>query len=307
MMIGDLVRPKFQTPPVELGGLQQRVAVVTGANSGIGLATARALARAGARLVLACRNERSALAAKQQIEQDAPGATVEIELVDIGVQSSVRATARSLAARYPRIDLLVNNAGTWSEYRRESADGIEQTWATNQLGPFLMTALLLPQLRAAGNARIVTVASGLAHSLDIADVEFRSRRYTGLAAYAQSKQANRMWTRALARRLAGSSVTANAAHPGFTRTEQFARGGGIQSAIASFGNRMFGASADHGADSVVWLAGSAEVAGTSGRYVQDRKDVKDQWQNEANEEQLYALCASMTGVSELSTADRRVS
>jgi NAD(P)-dependent dehydrogenase (short-subunit alcohol dehydrogenase family) len=153
----------------------------------------------------------------------------------------------------------------------------------------------MPQLVAA-KARIVNVASGLAHSLDLDDVEFRRRRYSGLAAYAQSKQANRMWTRALARRLAGTGVTVNAAHPGFTRTEQFARGGGIQSTIATLGNKLFGASAEHGADSVVWLAASAETAATTGRYVQDRKDVKDQWQHDASEEQLYALCASMTGV-----------
>jgi NAD(P)-dependent dehydrogenase (short-subunit alcohol dehydrogenase family) len=303
MQLGDIVRPKFANPPIAANALVQRVAVVTGANSGIGLATARALAGAGARVVLACRNQQRAAAAAQDIARHVPGATTEIELVDLGTQSSVRATAAALAARFPRIDVLVNNAGVWSEYRRESADGIEQTWATNQLGPFALTALLLPQLKAAGGARIVNVASGLAHSLDLDDVEFRTRRYVGLNAYAQSKQANRMWTRALARRLAGTGVTVNAAHPGFTKTEQFARGGGIQSTIATLGNRLFGASAENGADSVVWLAGSAEVAGTTGRYVQDRKDVKDQWAEEASEERLYALCARMTSLD----SDRRMS
>ncbi len=306
-MLGDIVRPKFATPPIDTGALRHRVALVTGANSGIGLATARALARGGAKVVLACRNEASAAGAAAQITRETPDAAVEVELVDIGTQSSVRASARALAARFPRIDVLVNNAGTWSEYRRESADGIEQTWATNQLGPFALTALLVPQLLAAGSgARIVNVASGLAHSLELDDVEFRHRRYVGLNAYAQSKQANRMWTYALARRLEGTGVTVNAAHPGFTRTEQFARGGGIQSAIAALGNKMFGASPDHGADRVFWLAARGEVTGTTGRYVQDRKDVKDQWENEANEEQLWALCQTMTGV-ELAGSNRRVS
>jgi NAD(P)-dependent dehydrogenase (short-subunit alcohol dehydrogenase family) len=171
-------------------------------------------------------------------------------------------------------------------------------WATNVLGPFALTALLAPQLIAAHGARVVNVASGLAHSLDPDDVEFRRREYNGLRAYAQSKQANRMLTRASARRFAGTGVTVNAAHPGFVKTGQFARGGGWQSSVADLGARMFGASIDQGADSVVWLAGSDEVAGTTGRYVQDRKDVPDQWQDEGNEEQLYALCAQMTGIAD---------
>jgi NAD(P)-dependent dehydrogenase (short-subunit alcohol dehydrogenase family) len=300
-MLKDLVHPKFSRPAVEPGGLAGRVAVITGANSGIGFATAHALAGAGARVVLACRNEERAVAAKEQIERDVAGAQVEIELVDTSTLSSVRASARALAARHPAIHVLVNNAGIWSFYRRESADGIELTWATNLLGPFALTALLAPQLRAAGNARVVNVASGMAHSLDLDDVEFRTRTYVGLDAYAQSKQAKRMWTRALARRFAGTGVTVNAAHPGFVKTGQFARGGGWQSGIADLGGKLFGKKPEHGADTVVWLAGSAEAVG-SGRYVQNRKDVADQWQHEANEDRLYALCARM---AELEDAEHR--
>jgi NAD(P)-dependent dehydrogenase (short-subunit alcohol dehydrogenase family) len=281
------------------GALDGRVAVVTGASSGIGYATARALAGAGARVVLACRSEDRALAAKERLEHEVPGAHVEIELVDTSTLSSVRMAAHALAARFTQIHVLVNNAGMWSSYRQESADGIELTWATNQLGAFALTALLAPQLRAAKGARVVNVASGLAHSLDLDDVEFRKRPYTGLAAYAQTKLANRMWTRALARRFAGSGVTVNAMHPGFVNTGQFARGGGWQSSIASIGARLVGRPPEVGADSAVWLAGSDEVAGTSGRFVRNRKDMHDQHADEANEERLYALCASMTGIDDV--------
>jgi NAD(P)-dependent dehydrogenase (short-subunit alcohol dehydrogenase family) len=297
-MLDDLIRPKFSTPAVAPGALDGHVAVVTGASSGIGLATARALGSAGVRVVLACRNEERADAAKQQLEREAPGAQFEIELVDLSTLSSVRMAARAIAARHPQIRVLVNNAGMWSYYRRESADGIELTWATNHLGPFALTALLAPQLRASRHARVVNVASGLAHSLDLDDVEFRKRPYTGLKAYAQSKQANRMWTRALARRFAGTGVTVNAMHPGFVNTEQFARGGGWQSTVASLGSRLLGRPAAVGADSAVWLAGNDEVAATTGRFVRNRKDLADIWQDEAAEERLYALCAQMAGVAD---------
>ena len=298
-MLDDLVRPKFSTPAVAPGALDGRIAVVTGASSGIGFSIARALARGGARVVLAVRSEERGGAAMQQLEREVPSGRFELELVDTSSLSSVRIGARAIASKHPQLHVLVNNAGTWSFYRRESVDGIELTWATNHLGPFLFTALLAPQLVAAKHARVVNVASGLAHSLDLDDVEFRTRPYTGLAAYAQTKQANRMWTRALARRFAGSGVTANAMHPGFVNTGQFARGGGWQSSVASLGARLVGRPAEVGADSAVWLAGSDEVAGTTGRFVRNRKDMTDQYADEANEERLYALCARMAGIEDL--------
>jgi NAD(P)-dependent dehydrogenase (short-subunit alcohol dehydrogenase family) len=297
-MLDDLVRPKFARPAVEPGALAGRVAVVTGASSGIGLAVTRALARGGARVVLACRSVDRGHAAKQELEREVTGATLEIEPLDLSTISSVRLAARALAARHPAIDILVNNGGMWSYYRRESADGVELTWATNQLGPFALTALLAPQLHAAKHARVVNVASGMAHSLDLEDVEFRRRPYVGLNAYAQSKQANRMWTRALARRFASAGTIVNAMHPGFVNTGQFARGGSYQSTIASLVGRLVGRPPDIGADSAVWLAASPEVEGTSGRLVRNRKDMTEQYTDEAAEERLYALCASMTGIAD---------
>ena len=128
--------------------------------------------------------------------------------------------------------MLVNNAGTWLTRREETDEGIERTWATNMLGYFLLTEALRPLLARSAPARVVNVASELAHDLDLSDVEFERRPYEGVTAYAQSKQANRMWTWALARRLEGTGVTANAMHPGGVNTPLFRKGGGWKSLAA---------------------------------------------------------------------------
>jgi NAD(P)-dependent dehydrogenase (short-subunit alcohol dehydrogenase family) len=181
--------------------LSARTCVVTGANSGIGYETVRALARMGARVVMVCRDPGRGEAARAALARETGNARLELEIADLSSRAAVRALAHRLGSRCDRLDVLVNNAGTWSSSRQETADGIERTWATNQLAYFLLTEGLRPLLVRSAPARIVNVASDLARGLDLDDVEFRRRPYEGVAAYAQSKQANRMWTWALARRL----------------------------------------------------------------------------------------------------------
>jgi NAD(P)-dependent dehydrogenase (short-subunit alcohol dehydrogenase family) len=190
--------------------------------------------------------------------------------------------------------VLVNNAGIWSERRRETPDGIEQVWATNVLGYSLLTSLLLDPLKASTPARIVVVASQLARDLDLDDVEFRRRRYSGITAYAQSKQANRMWTWALARRLEGSGVTANAMHPGAVGTALFGKGGGPLSLLAAVWARLFAKSAAEGADTVVWLAASPDVLGVNGKFWIDRRPVRCRFSGPEQEERLWELLEKMT-------------
>lgn len=275
--------------------LSGRTCLVTGANTGIGRATALGLARLGARVVLACRNGERGEAARSSIAAETRNAQVEVMTVDFASQQSIRAFARAFRETHPALHVLVNNAGIWQEHRRESPDGIELTWATNVLGYFLQTQLLLELLKKSAPARIVNVASGLARDLDVADVEFTRRRYGGVQAYAQSKQANRMWTWALARRLAGTGVTANAMHPGGVATELFGKGGGFRSRIASFFVRFTGRSPAEGADTVIWLAASPEVDGQTGKFWIDRQEHRCRYRDSAAEEALWALCASMTG------------
>jgi NAD(P)-dependent dehydrogenase (short-subunit alcohol dehydrogenase family) len=283
--------------PAPLGtDLSGRTCVVTGASAGIGRATASELARLGARVVMAVRNPEKGERVRRAIVRTTGNDDVEIAIVDVARQGSIRAFARGLAGRHPRLDVLVNNAGIWAARRRESPDGIELTWATNVLGYVLVTDLLLPALRASGRARIINVASRLAGGLDLEDVEFGRRRYSGRDAYAQSKQANRMLTWALARRLEGAGVTANAMHPGFVATEIFGRGGGLAGLGISLYAKLRAKRPAEGADTVVWLAGSPEVADRSGRFWVDREEYPCRFRNETAEEDLWRLCHRMVGV-----------
>ena len=274
--------------------LSGKTCLVTGASAGIGLATARGLSRLGGRVVMAVRNPDKGERARRSIV-DATGREVEMTVVDVASRKSVRAFAAGLAARHRRLDVLVNNAGIWSERRRVGPDGVELVWATNVLGYFHVTELLLPLLEAAGRARVVNVASQLAGGLDLGDVEFARRPWSGRSAYAQSKQADRMLTWALARRLAGTGVTANAMHPGLVATEIFAKGGGPISLAASVYSKLRGRRPEEGADTVVWLAASPDVEGRSGLFWIDRQEKQCRFCDEAGEEALWALCRRMTG------------
>jgi NAD(P)-dependent dehydrogenase (short-subunit alcohol dehydrogenase family) len=276
--------------------LSGKTCLVTGASAGIGRAAARALAGLGARVVMAVRDPEKGARARREILEAFPAAEAEVLRVDLARQDSIRAFARDVLARHPRIDVLVNNAGTWSERRRKSPDGVELTWATNVLGRFLLTDLLLPAVRAAGRARVVNVASRLAGGLDLSDVQLEHRRYTGQAAYAQSKQADRMLTWALARRLAGSGVTANAMTPGFVATGIFAQGGGPLRFALWLYSRVAAKKPAEGADTLVWLAASPEVEGRTGLFWADRQEQHCPFRDEAAEEDLWRVCERMTGV-----------
>ncbi|NEC64832.1 oxidoreductase [Streptomyces sp. SID9727] len=196
-----------------------RTAVVTGANSGIGLVTARELARCGARVLLACRDERRGEEAAARIRYAVRGADVEFARLDLADLSSVRAFAEGFRA--DRLDLLINNAGVMALPYGRTADGFETQFGVNHLGHFALTGLLLPKLLAAGGARVVTVSSGL-HALgniDMGDLN-SERNYRRWTAYGRSKTANLLFVHELARRLAaaGSALVAAAAHPGYAST-----------------------------------------------------------------------------------------
>ena len=270
-----------------------KTCVVTGANSGIGKETARALARLGYRVVLACRDFQRGEAARQDIARTTGNTGVELLIVDFALQASIRDFARAFLDSHRELHVLVNNAGLWSNRRREGPDGIEETWAVNVLGYFLLTDLLLGRLRESGPARIVNVASEYAGGLDLDDVEFRRRSYSGTAAYRQSKQADRMLTWALARRLEGTGITANAMHPGGVNTPLMAKGGGLLGMAGSAYAKLSGKSPAQGADTVMWLASSPEVEGRSGEFWIHRRAVPCRFRDPAAEERLWSLCASM--------------
>lgn len=265
---------------------------MTGATRGIGRAIAMGLAERGGRTILAVRDRERGLEVRHEIAHRTE-TEPELLIVDFADPASIERAADEALERFERIDVLVNNAAVWSVDRVETPRGVERTWAVNVLGYFHFTQRIAPRLRQSAPARIVNVASGLAHSLDLEDVEFSRRRYRGIDAYAQSKQANRMLTRAFARRFAAEAVTVNAMHPGFTRTKAFAKGGGLQGFVAGMGAFLFGKAPEKAADTALWLALSPEVEGLSGGYFQDRVELPCQHTDEAAEEALFDLCERM--------------
>jgi NAD(P)-dependent dehydrogenase (short-subunit alcohol dehydrogenase family) len=260
------------------------VCLVTGANSGIGFEVARGLARTGARVLLACRDQGRGEAARSAIAREFRDSEVELVLVDLASQRAIRSAAREISERHPRLDVLVNNAGVGIKSQQVSPDGIELTFATNVLAYYMLPLLLMDSLRRAPSARVVNVASKFAGGLNLDDLEFQRRPYEAMAAYMQSKQANRMLTWALVRRLEDVSVTANAMAPGPTNTPL----------LRAFAPGASGRTPAEGADTVIWLAASPEVEGVSGRFWADRREERCEFRSEADEEALWALCERMT-------------
>ena len=251
--------------------------VVTGGTDGIGLATARELARRGAEVIVVGRDRAKGERVVEELHA-AAGSAVSLAVADLSVQRSVRALAAELLERAPRLDVLVNNAGAVFAERALTEDGIERTFALNHLGYFLLTGLLLPALRraasVAGEARVVSVASD-AHRrarLDPDDLQL-ARGYSGWLAYNNSKLANVLHSYELARRLAGSGVSANCLHPGVVRT-RFGRSG---SPLVSLFYRLAApllVSPERGARTPVYLAAAPEVAGVTGRYFERQLPVR---------------------------------
>jgi NAD(P)-dependent dehydrogenase (short-subunit alcohol dehydrogenase family) len=280
--------------PIE-ADLRGKTAIVTGATAGIGKEVARELARLGARLVLPCRDAargRAAVADIRPAGADESGFLV--EEADLSSQASIRAFADRFLAAHPRLDILVNNAGVWMQRRETTVDGIERTFATNVLAYHLLTSLLLERIRASAPARIVNVASKLASGLDLEDLEYTRRPFDGIRAYAQSKQANRMLSWALAERLAGTKVTVNAVHPGGVRTSLGRELRGFTGLLIRAFFFVVGRSPREGADTVAWVAASPEVEGVTGKFWQDRREQPCRFRDPAAIAALWDRCEALT-------------
>lgn len=257
--------------------VQHPIILVTGATSGIGKVTATELAKTGAHLVLLARSAEKAAATQREIRAVAGHDRVDVLLADLADLQQVRRAAAEFNARYPRLDVLVNNAGLiFGAQRQLSVDGNELGLATNHLGPFLLTALLLDKLRASPAARVVNLASK-AHVMakpDLADIQ-SERHYSAMRVYANTKLYNIMFTQELARRLRAhgiANVTANAVHPGVVASNFGASAGGLLSKLSLLA-RPFMISVEKGAETSIFLASAPEVASTSGGYFAKKKAV----------------------------------
>jgi NAD(P)-dependent dehydrogenase (short-subunit alcohol dehydrogenase family) len=251
----------------------ERIALVTGASAGIGLATALGLARAGFRVIMAGRDGARLEQARRTVAENAGSSTVETELADFASLAAVRGLADRVLAKHERLDLLVNNAGLIAPRFQLSADGYELTFAVNHLAPFLLTNLLLDRLRASAPARIVTVASQAHRGARIDPAALAGREdWTSLKAYGRSKLCNILFTRALARRLHGSQVVAVCLHPGVVATAIGDRAGGL----AGFGWRLvkpFLMTAENGAATSLFLATLPDPTPFHGAYVMGKQAV----------------------------------
>ena len=251
--------------------LKNKTAIITGATSGIGRVTAIDIAREGARMVLPVRNIEKGKALKDEIEKETGNTNVEIMHCNLASLDSVRQFAKDFQKKHDKLHLLVNNAGLWETKRKESDDGIEMNFAVNHLAPFLMTNLLLDTIKKSAPARIISVASN-AHKygkMRFNDPEGK-KSWGSMQSYAQSKLANILFTRRLARDLEGSGVTANCLHPGVVNTQLFSKLPGVIQKISS----LFMITPEKGAQTSIYLATSPDVENITGEYFDKQKIAK---------------------------------
>jgi NAD(P)-dependent dehydrogenase (short-subunit alcohol dehydrogenase family) len=291
--------PALPSASPSSGVFVPRTVVVTGATSGIGAAIARALTGRVETLALVGRNPERLSAIVASLSAGAEGTTLRTHVADLSNLGEVRRLAAELTASYPRIEVLVNNAGAYFSREETTAEHNERTLALNVLSPFLLTRLLRPSLMAAAPARVVNVASA-AHTgtvLDLDDLD-NHRDYSGFRTYGRSKLALILLTHEFARRWASDRIFANAVHPGFVRSRFGHNNRGGTAAFIRWSAYLFGISPTRGAVTPVYLATSPQVEGTTGEYFVRNRAVRSSRESydDAVAGRLWGICSTRTGL-----------
>jgi len=276
--------------------LNNKICIITGSTSGIGLETAKALAKKGAILVLPIRDALKGDTLRDEIIQQTPEAKVDFMHCDLASFASIREFVHQFKSKYHKLHLLINNAGIWETKRNLTQDGIEKNFAVNHLAPFLLTNLLLETIRESAPARIINVASD-AHrqgKMSFQDLEFENK-YASFKSYAQSKLANILFTKKLAQNLMGSGVTVNCLHPGVVSTNLFDKLPGILMKAMS----LFMITPEKGAQTTVYLATSPDVEKVSGEYFSKSKPKKpaSQASEQIAADKLWEISEAYVGIS----------
>lgn len=274
--------------------MNDQVAIVTGANTGIGFEIARGLLLKGSTVVLACRDKEKAEAARASLVAQTKNKRAVVMWLDLANVGRTRNFVTKFEKQFQRLDLLVHNAGVWPRTRRKTEDGFELAFGVNHLGPFLLTHLLRPVLEKSAPARIVVLTSSLhtEATIDFDDLHFKVRKHHGATGYGQSKLANVLFTHALARRLEGTKVTVNAVHPGVVATE-------LAREAPHGGKHTKGISPAEGAMGPLRLATAPELEGVSGRYFEqlEQKQPSAMSLDEALQERLWATSMTLLKLS----------
>ncbi|KAA1187452.1 Fatty acyl-CoA reductase [compost metagenome] len=280
--------------------MRGKIALVTGANSGMGLATTVELARKGAKVIMVCRNRQRGEEALAAAKQKSHSEDIELMLCDLASLESIRSFAEEFTRKYPILDILINNAGVVTIKRQLTKDGFEMDLGVNHLGHFLLTNLLLEPLKAAEQGRIVVVASG-AYKIGALHYEdpTLARRFNPAKAYARSKLANILFTKELAARLQGTRVTVNCVHPGAVGTNiGVNRETGFGKSILKLLSYFF-LTPEQGADTAIYLATESDLQEVTGQYYYRRKnqELTPRAQNKQEAQRLWQWSQEQVGLS----------
>ncbi len=290
-------RPSWDAADLDVS-MEGRTVLVTGATTGLGAAAAEGFARLGARVCILARDPERGRHAREAIAARTGSADLAVGVCDLSSLDSVREFAARFRAEEPRLDVLVNNAGVLLNERRESVDGIEMTFATNVLGPFLLTNLLIPMLIESAPARIVNVSSGGMYSqrIDVDDLQSERVEYDGPRVYARTKRAQVILTELWAERLRDTGVVVHSMHPGWADTP------GVETSLPRFHRvtKPFLRSPQEGADTIVWLGAAPEAARSTGGFWHDRRrrpTHRVPWTKESARERelLWERCEQLSG------------
>ena len=290
--------------------MKNKTIIITGANSGIGLATAKALAQTGAKIIMTARNVIKGREALKEVKNSSKNSDVHLQIMDLASLDSIHNASREILGKHERIDILINNAGLMSLKRNETVDGFEEQFGVNHLGHFLLTNLLVSRIEQSakqhGEARIIFLSSG-AHQrtkgIDFDDLGWQKRKFEGFTAYADSKLANILTANEIARRYSGSRIFTHSLAPGAVKTNIYKNDSikGIKLLLAKLAFAIIGISPEKGAATSVFLATSPEAIKVNGKYW--KKSAIIQARLPENEEaiaaRLWKVSMELTGLTKL--------